>query len=347
MAARSRRARRPRRGRRGRSRGRPRMSAASSLPGLAELALEPVADHGVTDRLRERRGRAAARRRARRRAGTSAGSGSGSRPSGPADRRHRSPASGTGGAGAPQQGGRSGREALAPLGAAALEDHLSGARRHAGAEAVLALAAADVGLVGAFHGGELSLVGRCAGRDVARRGGAQYRRGCDAPSYPQARPSRELLRKCCMRRLQSSPSEAPPCHDSPQLWRHRVEAREIPAKCARFYALSVCLERIERASDGAMLALPATAERSLRHGWSTTTEPTADACGTMSRGRLREALNETTYATWFGAAAAGGSRRRHVLARRPERLHARVDRGALPRLRARLPRATRSAATCG
>ena len=46
---------------------------------------------------------------------------------------------------------RSGGEPLATLGAAALEDHLSGARRHARAEAVLALAAADVGLVRAFH----------------------------------------------------------------------------------------------------------------------------------------------------------------------------------------------------
>jgi len=54
-----------------------------------------------------------------------------------------------------RQGGRSGGEALAPLGATALEDRLSGTRRHAGAKTVLALAATDVGLVRAFHSGAL------------------------------------------------------------------------------------------------------------------------------------------------------------------------------------------------
>ena len=83
---------------------------------------------------------------------TSAVSGAGSRPSGLAGRPRRSHASGRGGGGAPRPA--SGGEALAALGATALQDRLAAARRHAGAEPVLALAAADVRLVGALHGGE-------------------------------------------------------------------------------------------------------------------------------------------------------------------------------------------------
>ena len=48
-------------------------------------------------------------------------------------------------------GTRSGREALAALRAAALEDRPAGAGGHAGAEAVLALPPAHVGLIGPFH----------------------------------------------------------------------------------------------------------------------------------------------------------------------------------------------------
>ena len=47
--------------------------------------------------------------------------------------------------------------------------------------------------------------------------------------------------------------------------------------------------------------------------------------------RLRGALNETTFQTWFAEADGARARRRHVLDPRSERLHARVDRGALPR----------------
>src|SRR5437870_8672177 len=51
----------------------------------------------------------------------------------------------------PAYAGRLGRETRAALGAAALEDHPPGLRGHAGAEAVLALTATNVGLVGALH----------------------------------------------------------------------------------------------------------------------------------------------------------------------------------------------------
>ena len=45
--------------------------------------------------------------------------------------------------------------------------------------------------------------------------------------------------------------------------------------------------------------------RGASEGWSTTTEPTAERLWDDVSGRLREALNETTYATWFGDASAG------------------------------------------
>ena len=88
---------------------------------------------------------------ARPRARTSTGSESGSKSSGRAGRRRRSRGSGRGGSSAARGRPGLGRQALAPLGAAALEDHAAGARRHARAEAVLALPPAYVWLIGPFH----------------------------------------------------------------------------------------------------------------------------------------------------------------------------------------------------
>ena len=62
-------------------------------------------------------------------------------------------------------------------------------------------------------------------------------------------------------------------------------------------------------------------------------EPTAERLWDDVSGRLREALNETTYATWFGDASAGELADDTFSLVVPERLHARVDRGPLPRLR--------------
>jgi chromosomal replication initiator protein len=54
-----------------------------------------------------------------------------------------------------------------------------------------------------------------------------------------------------------------------------------------------------------MLALPATSLRRSLRRVEHTTEPTAERLWNDVSGRLREALNETTYATWFGDASAG------------------------------------------
>ena len=60
-------------------------------------------------------------------------------------------------------------------------------------------------------------------------------------------------------------------------------------------------------------------------------ELTAETLWTEVAGRLKGALNDSTYRTWFGEVEGLGGHGRHVRPRRPERLHARVDRGPLPR----------------
>ena len=60
-------------------------------------------------------------------------------------------------------------------------------------------------------------------------------------------------------------------------------------------------------------------------------EPTAESLWDDVAARLRGALNEKTFGNWFSEVDAGLGRRRRLRARRPERLHARVDRGALRR----------------
>ena len=48
-------------------------------------------------------------------------------------------------------------------------------------------------------------------------------------------------------------------------------------------------------------------------------------------GRLKEALSDGTYSKWFGDVHESRARRRHPRAHRSERVHARLDRGPLPR----------------
>jgi hypothetical protein len=90
-------------------------------------------------------------RRARRRARTSRGSGSASTPNGRGGTRRRSRGSVRGGSCA-ARAQRLGREALAALRAAALQDRSAGPGRHPRAKAVLLLPPAYVWLIGPFHG---------------------------------------------------------------------------------------------------------------------------------------------------------------------------------------------------
>src|SRR6185436_17278993 len=92
----------------------------------------------------------------------------------------------------------SGREALAPLSAAALEDRAAGAGRHPRAKSVPALAASNVRLEGAFHEAEE--------RDVSGR-----RRSPATGQYREAQPA-DRLRRVPLRQprtLQSENLEVP------------------------------------------------------------------------------------------------------------------------------------------
>ena len=60
-------------------------------------------------------------------------------------------------------------------------------------------------------------------------------------------------------------------------------------------------------------------------------ELTAETLWNDVSARLREALNDTTYSTWFGEVDGAELDGDTFVRRRPERLHARVDRGAFPR----------------
>ena len=129
---------------------------AKLAPRLAQLPLDPVSDDRVADRPRHGQAEPRLARRRLPRAETSRGRGSASRPSGRCGRRRRSPGSGTGGSSGARCEDRrasSGREPLAALGPATLQDRLPGAGSHARTEAVLALATTDVGLIGALQRG--------------------------------------------------------------------------------------------------------------------------------------------------------------------------------------------------
>ena len=218
-------------------------------PDLAQLALDPVADDGVPGRLRHREAEprlAGLARRAR----TSTGSGSASRRAAVA----------VDGVEVARAGeavlalhctARLGREALAALGAAALEDHAAGARRHPGAEAVLALPPAHVWLIGPFH---RPRKGGKAG--ISRRPDGQYRRtaldGC-----PQA----ASVAKAVERR----PTQAAD-RRFPHLWR-AVWRTCFPCKSA-FCQRPVREILIERRDDAAIVGASPPRPRSTR-AWST------------------------------------------------------------------------------
>ena len=135
--------------RRGRSRAHaaPRRGARATTPaaaasrGCAEPRSRPSA---------EPRGRGVARLPRPPRAGTSAGRGTASKPTCRVGRRRRSRATATA-CGGDAPAAPSGRKALAPSRAAALQDRAARAGRHPRSKPVPSLAAADVRLVGAFH----------------------------------------------------------------------------------------------------------------------------------------------------------------------------------------------------
>ena len=120
--------------------------------------------------------------------------------------------------------------------------------------------------------------------------------------------------------------------DFPQLWRAVWSSEKIPAKRANS-PMWTGREILIESGSGTLLCSPTP--RGRREGACKSVERqielTAESLWNDVAARLREALNDTTFQTWFGEVDGRRARRRHLRGRRPERLHARVDRGALPR----------------
>ena len=87
-----------------------------------------------------------------------------------------------------------------------------------------------------------------------------------------------------------------------------------------------------RATSPLLCSALAVVEEELGRRVEQPIELTAETLWTEVAGRLKGALNESTYRTWFGEVEGCEVDGRHVRPRRPEQLHARVDRGSLPRL---------------
>ena len=159
----------------------------------------------------------------------------------------------------------SGREALAPLSAATLEDRAAGAGRHPRAKSVPALAASNVRLEGAFHEAE--------GRGVGGR-----RPSPATGQYREAHPADRL--RSVPRPATSNPADAksgrPGIHRPNPAWgkalnhlstavETAVERAKSPARRMFFLRGIACFQALSGLSGVAMIA----ASRSLAEGAST------------------------------------------------------------------------------
>src|SRR5262249_11101822 len=202
-----------------------------------------------------------------------------SRSSAPGGRQPRSPASETGdSACAPEQ--LSG-EPLPALRAAALEDRLAGTRRHPRTEAVTTLPPTHVWLVGPLH------------EDEERRRKITPKGDGAAPVYPSGRTQSSPQPKVLQRRRNVT-------------FRHAsstgVERRVEPAKDLQSGAFSSPVStRCRRLAMVLSSRLPRP-ERSGTSGVERPIELTAETLWNEVAGRLKGALNETTYRTWFAEA---------------------------------------------
>ena len=110
-----------------------------------------------------------------------------------------------------------------------------------------------------------------------------------------------------------------------------MEQREIPANRA-FFANR---HPPEGPIVGRQTRCYARPSLSSRRSWAPRVEQpielTAETLWTEVSGRLKGALNDSTYRTWFGEVEGHRDLRRGVHPRGSERLHARVDRGPFPR----------------
>ena len=286
--------RRARGARSGRSPGRPARGRSARASPRAAAASRGSARRRCP-RPSARRSRAAARRR--RRAGTSRGRGSASRPSGRAGRRHRSPASVRGGGGAARSrdpGRASGGQPLPALRPAPLQDRPARARGHARAEAVLALPAANVGLVGPLHEAPEARKRRPWGRGAASIDKGFSQRVLHRPAVDNLRGQR------ASRRGVFGPAGHPFETLCPHLWR----AVWNSGKSLQNRGFSPTGSPPEGAIVGRQTRCYARPSLSSRRSRAPRVEQpielTAETLWTEVSGRLKGALNDSTYRTWFG-----------------------------------------------
>ena len=120
-------------------------------------------------------------------------------------------------------------------------------------------------------------------------------------------------------------------HGYPHLWRV-VWSGEKPCKSRDIGGVGhAAKSSLRAASDAAMLAHPETLTRSVQTSVEQQIELTADSLWTRRRGSAARSAQRHDLPDLVRRGQRGRDRRRRLCGRRAERLHARVDRGALPR----------------
>ena len=219
-----------------------------------------------------------------------------------------------------------GGEPLAALGPPALQDRPAGTRRHPGTESVLALPPAHIRLIGPFHRRK-----RRSERPFCNYSRADSRVAVvHSPrrlSGAEGNSARKAAARCCQQRESSG------IHTCGELW---GRVRKRPANHAKtVHGESGCRTPLSGPGHVGMLAraFQATGGGGRKVGaWSSMT---SDALWSEVTSRLKSALNDSAYRTWFGEARAVADLQRRARRRRSEQLHARVDRDALRQPRPR------------
>ncbi len=183
---------------------------------------------------------------------------------------------------------------------------------------MLPLPAAHVGLIGAFHDS------RGPVEDRFRPRAAEYRQRAPAEEVVHRRPAERRVRA---KVLAASRVDARCRYGQPTVFHTCGEpcgcSPKIPANQACFSTIAWCAFPAVVGLKSAVVCSTTLSSRprSRPRGVEQPIELTADSLWSEVAGRLRGALNESTYRTWFGEVRAtrGTGRAR---ARRPEQLHA-------------------------
>ena len=171
----------------------------------------------------------------------------------------------------------SGRETLAPLGAAALENRAAGAGRHPRAESVPALPASNVRLEGAFHRGARRVCemrpARAGHRASIEKPASRPVALPSRPRPPNGRGSRARGLRLAVRAINLAKSAREEIHRRKTAWLQAsphlstavetaVERKNLPAQASFFALRAACFQALRGFGGVAMIA----ASRSLAEG---------------------------------------------------------------------------------